>query len=109
MTGPDSIVPPSVPQGRRIGLLGGSFNPAHQGHRYISQQALKRLRLDEVWWLVSPQNPLKPTAGMGSLAAYLMIFVGITPDIQKTVEGAIILSVSLFATWRLRNRLRIVK
>lgn len=68
MTSPDSIVPPSVPQGRRIGLLGGSFNPAHQGHRYISQQALKRLRLDEVWWLVSPQNPLKPTAGMGLLA-----------------------------------------
>lgn len=45
---------------RLIGLLGGSFNPAHQGHRYISVQALERLGLDEVWWLVSPQNPLKP-------------------------------------------------
>ena len=53
---------------RRIGLLGGSFNPAHAGHRYISLQALKRLRLDEVWWMVSPQNPLKPTAGMAPLA-----------------------------------------
>lgn len=57
------------PQGRRqrhpvIGLLGGSFNPAHEGHRHISLLALKRLRLDEVWWLVSPQNPLKPVAGM---------------------------------------------
>ncbi len=44
---------------RRIGLLGGSFNPAHAGHLHISKQALKRLALDEVWWLVSPQNPLK--------------------------------------------------
>jgi nicotinate-nucleotide adenylyltransferase len=44
----------------RIGLLGGSFNPAHEGHRAISREALKRLRLDRVWWLVSPQNPLKP-------------------------------------------------
>jgi nicotinate-nucleotide adenylyltransferase len=44
---------------RRIGLLGGSFNPAHEGHRYISLVALKRLRLHRVWWMVSPQNPLK--------------------------------------------------
>ncbi|MEM7023583.1 MAG: nicotinate-nucleotide adenylyltransferase [Pseudomonadota bacterium] len=47
-----------------IGLLGGSFNPAHQGHRAISLQALKQLRLDKVWWLVSPQNPLKASQGM---------------------------------------------
>ena len=48
----------------KIGLLGGSFNPAHEGHRHISLLALKQLRLDQVWWLVSPQNPLKPTVGM---------------------------------------------
>lgn len=53
---------------RRIGLLGGSFNPAHAGHRYISEQALKRLALHEVWWMVSPQNPLKPSAGMAPFA-----------------------------------------
>lgn len=58
---------PHAYAGQRIGLLGGSFNPAHDGHRYISTEALKRLRLDAVWWLVSPQNPLKPTAGMASL------------------------------------------
>jgi len=49
-------------------LLGGSFNPAHDGHRHISLEALCRLDLDEVWWLVSPQNPLKPTKGMAPLA-----------------------------------------
>jgi len=46
----------------RIGLLGGSFNPAHRGHRHISLEARKALGLDEVWWLVSPGNPLKEGA-----------------------------------------------
>ena len=55
--------------GRRVGLLGGSFNPAHHGHLAISREALARLRLDRVWWLISPQNPLKPVAGMASFAA----------------------------------------
>ncbi len=52
---------------RRVGILGGSFNPAHDGHRQISLMALERLRLDEVWWMVSPQNPLKARAGMAPL------------------------------------------
>ncbi len=47
------------PSHRRIGLLGGSFNPAHAGHREISLAALARLDLDAVWWLVTPGNPLK--------------------------------------------------
>lgn len=68
-SGPGRARSPSAEAGdkpgrRVIGLLGGSFNPAHAGHRHISLMALKRLRLDEVWWLVSPQNPLKPTDGM---------------------------------------------
>src|SRR3954470_2292032 len=46
----------------RIGLLGGSFNPAHRAHRRISIHALRALALDEVWWLVSPGNPLKEGA-----------------------------------------------
>src|SRR5690348_14315780 len=46
----------------RIGLLGGSFNPAHGGHRHISLAAMDALGLDEVWWLVSPGNPLKEGA-----------------------------------------------
>jgi nicotinate-nucleotide adenylyltransferase len=52
---------------RRIGLLGGSFNPAHDGHLHISRQALERLGLDELWWLVSPQNPLKAAAAIAPL------------------------------------------
>ena len=58
---------------RRIptGLLGGSFNPAHGGHRGISLNAIDALGLDELWWLVSPGNPLKPKAGMASLPARL--------------------------------------
>jgi nicotinate-nucleotide adenylyltransferase len=54
---------------KRIGLLGGSFNPAHRGHRRISLAALDALGLDEVWWLVSPGNPLKPATGMAPFEA----------------------------------------
>lgn len=53
---------------RRIGILGGSFNPAHEGHREISLTALAYMDLDEVWWMVSPQNPLKPVEGMATFA-----------------------------------------
>lgn len=47
-----------------MGLLGGSFNPAHEGHLHVSLLALKKLGLHELWWLVSPQNPLKPLKGL---------------------------------------------
>ena len=50
---------PGTDTDMRIGLLGGSFNPAHSGHRNLSLVALKHLKLDVIWWLVSPQNPLK--------------------------------------------------
>ncbi len=53
------------------GLLGGSFNPAHGGHRAISLDAIAALDLDELWWLVSPGNPLKPAKGMAPLPARL--------------------------------------
>ena len=55
--------------GKLTGLLGGSFNPAHGAHRAISQSAIDALGLDEVWWLVSPGNPLKPTTGMAPFLA----------------------------------------
>lgn len=50
---------PHAHRGERIGLLGGSFDPAHEGHAHITRIALKRFRLDRVWWMVSPGNPLK--------------------------------------------------
>ncbi|HEY0164972.1 MAG TPA: nicotinate-nucleotide adenylyltransferase [Sphingomicrobium sp.] len=55
----------------RVGLLGGSFNPAHRGHRRISLAALDALGLDEIWWLVSPGNPLKPPKGVAPFEARL--------------------------------------
>lgn len=57
--------------GCSIGLLGGSFNPAHAGHVAVSRHALKQLGLNEIWWLVSPQNPLKPADGMAPLTQRL--------------------------------------
>lgn len=71
----------------RIGLLGGSFNPAHDGHRFIAETALKLLGLDEVWLLVSPQNPLKPPAGMAPLVERLASAQSVTgghPRIRAT-------------------------
>lgn len=51
-----------------IGLLGGSFNPAHAGHLHISLEAARQLGLKKIWWMVSPQNPLKPQKGMAPFA-----------------------------------------
>ncbi|MEP9378606.1 nicotinate-nucleotide adenylyltransferase [Aquabacter sp. CN5-332] len=60
---------PPVSRGMRIGLFGGSFNPAHEAHRAASLLALKRLGLDRVWWLVTPGNPLKDNRHLPTLAA----------------------------------------
>ena len=60
---------PPYTEGMRVGLLGGSFNPPHIAHRAISQFAIKRLKLDRVWWLVTPGNPLKDNGGLQDLDA----------------------------------------
>jgi nicotinate-nucleotide adenylyltransferase len=62
---------PVASRGMVIGLLGGSFDPAHEGHVHITREALKRMGLDQVWWLVSPGNPLKARQP-ASLAARLV-------------------------------------
>jgi nicotinate-nucleotide adenylyltransferase len=64
---PDYLQVPTAAPNIRIGLLGGSFNPAHQGHLHISREALARLGLDQVWWLVSPGNPLKDPSKLPKL------------------------------------------
>src|ERR1700683_1565907 len=79
--------PGPVAAGLRIGLLGGSFNPAHEGHLHVSDVALKRLGLDFIWGLVSPQNPLKPVLGMASLRERLASarrLISHTPHIRVT-------------------------
>jgi nicotinate-nucleotide adenylyltransferase len=53
---------PRAPRDLKVGLLGGSFDPAHAGHAHVAETALRRLGLDRVWWLVSPQNPLKASS-----------------------------------------------
>jgi nicotinate-nucleotide adenylyltransferase len=61
-------IPPHA-RGMRIGLFGGTFDPVHAAHRAACLIAMKRLRLDRVWWLVTPGNPLKDTHGLAPLAA----------------------------------------
>lgn len=71
----------------RIGILGGSFNPAHRGHRRISLNAMHVLGLDEVWWLVSPGNPLKNTAkDMAPLDARIGSAVAMARDARIRVS-----------------------
>ncbi|WP_332698252.1 nicotinate-nucleotide adenylyltransferase [Bosea sp. (in: a-proteobacteria)] len=67
MSTEDLRLPPYAP-GLRIGLFGGSFNPAHDGHRMASLTALRRLQLDRIWWLVSPGNPLKDNSALPPLS-----------------------------------------
>ncbi|MEI7668891.1 MAG: nicotinate (nicotinamide) nucleotide adenylyltransferase [Pseudomonadota bacterium] len=66
-----------------IGLLGGSFNPAHEGHLHISLEAIKRLKLDQVWWLVSPQNPLKSTSDMAGYESRFASAINISKNHNK--------------------------
>ena len=75
-------------RGLRIGLMGGSFNPAHCGHLMIAQLALKRLQLDRIWWLVSPQNPLKSDEDMAPLADRLHAARGVARHPRIHVSSA---------------------
>lgn len=64
----DDLKRPAAETGMRIGLFGGSFNPAHEGHRLVALECLKRLALDRVWIMVSPGNPLKDHSELAPLA-----------------------------------------
>ena len=80
------LLPPGpVGRGLKIGLLGGSFNPAHEGHLHVADTAIKRLGLDYVWFLVAPQNPLKPVAGMMPLCHRLATARALTRGNRRLV------------------------
>lgn len=85
------VRPPAViADGLRIGLLGGSFDPAHEGHLYISDVARKALKLDQVWWLVTPGNPLKPDPGSVEIRTERARLVARAPYITVTdIEAAL--------------------
>lgn len=92
MSLPASANPPPFVRGLRVGLFGGSFNPPHEGHRAVSLLALRRLRLDRVWWLVSPTNPLKDPHELAPLAERVEAArkIGQHPRIAVTVLEAAI-------------------
>jgi nicotinate-nucleotide adenylyltransferase len=73
--------------GQRIGLMGGSFNPAHDGHVLASRLVLHRLRLDRLWWLVTPGNPLKEIAGLPALSTRIEAARAIARDPRIAVTG----------------------
>jgi nicotinate-nucleotide adenylyltransferase len=75
---------PHVGTSQSVGLLGGSFDPPHAGHVHITREALKRFRLDRVWWLISPGNPLKPR-GPAPLADRMAAARAIMADPRVTV------------------------
>jgi nicotinate-nucleotide adenylyltransferase len=78
---------PLTAPGLRIGLLGGSFNPAHDGHRHISLEAIARLNLDRIWWIVSPGNPLKSHAELAAQDARLHLAAAVAHHPRIDVTG----------------------
>ncbi len=68
----DAMRMPAAGDGARIGLFGGSFNPPHEGHLNLCDLALKRLELDQIWWLVTPGNPLKDISALAPLEERIM-------------------------------------
>jgi nicotinate-nucleotide adenylyltransferase len=71
---------PYVEKGMQVGLFGGSFNPPHAGHRLVAEIALRRLRLDQLWWMVTPGNPLKSTRELATLAERIALSEQIAED-----------------------------
>ena len=99
---------PPFQSGMRIGLFGGSFDPAHAGHRAVSLVALRALHLDQVWWLVSPHYPLKPHAPSNQLSRRIAAAraVAAHPRIRVTaIEAALGTTYTAETLARLKPRL----
>lgn len=88
----------------RVGLLGGSFNPAHAGHLHVAKLARKRFGLDQVWLMVSPGNPLKPARGMAPFAERLASVQALA-DGRRIVATAIEAKIGTRYTWATLARL----
>lgn len=78
---------PHVEPGQAVGLFGGSFNPPHEGHVHVSEQALRRLNLSQIWWLVTPGNPLKNNSNLASLEDRIAACEAINTDPRIKVTG----------------------
>lgn len=78
--------PPALP-GQRIGLMGGTFNPPHEGHVVCAETALRRLQLDELWWIVTPGNPLKSAPGLPGLESRMAASRALVSDPAIKVTG----------------------
>jgi len=84
---PSSAILPLAFAGQRIGLMGGTFNPPHEGHALCALTALRRLRLDQLWWIVTPGNPLKSGAGLPSLEERMAASRRLAADPRIKVTG----------------------
>jgi nicotinate-nucleotide adenylyltransferase len=83
---PGRVLPPHAP-GMKIGLFGGTFDPPHKAHLGATLLAMKRLKLDRVWWLVTPGNPLKDTSGLEPLKARIAAARALTHHPRIDVTG----------------------
>jgi nicotinate-nucleotide adenylyltransferase len=81
------VVLPRHASGLRIGLFGGSFNPPHAGHRLVTLTALRRLKLDRVWWIVTPGNPLKDTRQLQPLDGRMADCRNLMPEPMVDITG----------------------
>lgn len=78
---------PFTQRGQRIGLFGGSFNPPHKGHVHVCELALRKLKLSQIWWLVTPGNPLKNHSNLAPLRDRITACEAITPDPRMKITA----------------------
>jgi nicotinate-nucleotide adenylyltransferase len=103
---PNRVKLPPVRAGQRVGLMGGTFNPPHEGHVVCALTAIRRLELDQLWWMVTPGNPLKSGAGLPSLEDRMAESRQLVRDPRIKVTGfeAVLGSPYTYATVRYLTR-----